>query len=48
MGFPSATDEAALVGEIEGKRLFGRPGHRWQDSFKVDLVLTFRHCASYI
>jgi len=27
------------VGNIEGKRLFGRPRHRWEDSFKFDLIL---------
>jgi hypothetical protein len=26
-----------LVGKPEGKRLLGRPRHRWEDNFKVDL-----------
>jgi hypothetical protein len=26
-----------LVGKPEGKRLFGRPRHRWEDNTKVDL-----------
>jgi hypothetical protein len=24
-----------LVGKHEGKRLLGRPGHRWEDNIKV-------------
>jgi hypothetical protein len=27
----------ALVGETEGKRLLGRPRHRWEDRMKMDL-----------
>jgi hypothetical protein len=27
------------VGKIEGKKLSGKPGRRWEDSFKVDIVL---------
>jgi hypothetical protein len=26
-----------LMGKLEGKRLLGRPGHRWEDSIKIDL-----------
>jgi len=26
-----------LVGKLEGKRPFGRPRHRWDDNFKIDL-----------
>jgi len=26
-----------LVGKPEGKRLFGRPRHRWQDNIKMNL-----------
>jgi hypothetical protein len=26
-----------LVGEHEGRRLLGRPRHRWEDNIKVDL-----------
>jgi hypothetical protein len=26
-----------LVGKPEGKRLLGRPGHRWEDNIKMDL-----------
>jgi hypothetical protein len=26
-----------LVGSSEGKRPFGRPRHRWEDSIKMDL-----------
>jgi hypothetical protein len=26
-----------LVGKPEGKRLLGRPRHRWEDSIKMDL-----------
>jgi hypothetical protein len=26
-----------LVGKPEGKRPFGRPGHRWEDDIKTDL-----------
>jgi hypothetical protein len=26
-----------LVGKSKGKRPFGRPGHGWEDNFKVDL-----------
>jgi hypothetical protein len=26
-----------LVGKPEGKRLLGRPKHRWQDNIKMDL-----------
>jgi len=26
-----------LVGKPEGKRPFGRPRHRWEDSIKMDL-----------
>jgi hypothetical protein len=26
-----------LVGKPEGKRLFGRPRHRWEDNIKMDL-----------
>ena len=26
-----------LVGKPEGKRLLGRPRHRWEDNIKVDL-----------
>jgi len=25
-----------LVGKHEGKRLLGRPGHRWEDNSKID------------
>jgi hypothetical protein len=25
-----------LVGKREGKRLFGRPRHRWEDNIKMD------------
>ena len=28
---------AVLVGKPEGKRPFGRPSHRWEDNFKMDL-----------
>jgi hypothetical protein len=27
-----------LVGKLEGKRLQGRPRHRWVDNIKMDLV----------
>jgi len=27
----------ALVGKPEGKRLFGRPRHRWEHNMKMDL-----------
>jgi hypothetical protein len=27
-----------LVGKPEGKRLFGRPRHRWVDNIRMDLV----------
>jgi len=26
-----------LVGKHEGKRLFGRPRHRWEDNIKMNL-----------
>jgi hypothetical protein len=26
-----------LIGEPEGKRLLGRPRHRWEDNIKMDL-----------
>ena len=26
-----------LVGKSEGKRLLGRPRHRWEDNIKIDL-----------
>ena len=26
-----------LAGKLEGKRPFGRPRHRWEDSIKMDL-----------
>ena len=26
-----------LVGKPEGKRLLGRPRHRWEDNIKIDL-----------
>jgi hypothetical protein len=26
-----------LVGKPEGRRSFGRPGHRWEDNIKMDL-----------
>jgi hypothetical protein len=26
-----------LVGRPEGRRLLGRPGHRWEDNIKMDL-----------
>jgi hypothetical protein len=26
-----------LVGKPEGKRQLGRPKHRWEDNFKIDL-----------
>ena len=26
-----------LVGKPEGKRPFGRPGHRWENNIKTDL-----------
>jgi hypothetical protein len=26
-----------LVGKLEGKRLLGRPRHRWEDNIKMDL-----------
>jgi hypothetical protein len=26
-----------VVGRSEGKRLLGRPGHRWEDNIKMDL-----------
>jgi hypothetical protein len=26
-----------LVGKPEGKRLLGRPRHRWEDNIKMDL-----------
>jgi hypothetical protein len=26
-----------LVGKSEGKKLFGRPRHRWKDNIKMDL-----------
>jgi len=26
-----------LVGKPEGKRVLGRPGHRWDDNINVDL-----------
>jgi hypothetical protein len=28
---------AALMGKPEGKRLLGRPRHRWEDNTKMDL-----------
>jgi hypothetical protein len=27
----------ALVGKPEGRRLLGRPRHRWEDNIKMDL-----------
>jgi hypothetical protein len=42
LGFSSATDEAALAGKIEGKKLFEKPGRRWEESSKFDLVLIGR------
>jgi hypothetical protein len=27
-----------LVGRPEGKRPLGRPGHRWEDNIKMDLM----------
>jgi hypothetical protein len=27
----------AFVGRLEGKRLLGRPRHRWKDNIKLDL-----------
>jgi hypothetical protein len=27
----------ALVGKPEGKRLLGRPDHRWEDNMKIDI-----------
>jgi hypothetical protein len=27
----------ALVGRLEGKRLLGRPRHRWEHNIKLDL-----------
>jgi hypothetical protein len=27
----------ALVGKLEGKRPFWRPGHKWEDNTKMDL-----------
>jgi hypothetical protein len=29
--------DGALVEKPEGKRLLGRPRHRWEDSIKMDL-----------
>ena len=26
-----------LVGKLEGKRLLGRPDHRWEDNMKIDI-----------
>jgi len=26
-----------LVGKLEGRRLLGRPRHRWEDNIKLDL-----------
>jgi hypothetical protein len=27
----------ALIGKPEGKRLFWKPGHRWEDNIKINL-----------
>ena len=33
-----------LVGKPEGKRLLGRPRHRWEDNIKMDLQEVGRGC----
>jgi hypothetical protein len=37
-----------LVGKLEGKRLFGRPGHRWEDNINFDFKEVMREGADYI
>jgi hypothetical protein len=37
-----------LVWKLEGKRLFGRPGHRWEDNINLDFKEVMREGADYI
>jgi hypothetical protein len=38
----------ALVAKPEGKRLLGRPGHRWEDCIKVNLKQDGRLWAQFV
>jgi hypothetical protein len=38
------TAYSTLVGEAEGKTPLGRPGRRWLDNIKVDLVDRMGYC----
>ena len=37
-----------LVGKPEGKRLLGRPRHRWEDNIKMDLEEVGRGCGDWM
>jgi hypothetical protein len=37
-----------LVGKPEGKRLLGRPRHRWEDNFRMDLQELGCGCVEWI
>ena len=37
-----------LVGEVEGKRPFGRPRRRWEDNIKMDLQEVGRGCGDWM
>ena len=37
-----------LVGKPEGKRLLGRPRHRWEDNIKMDLQEVGRGCGDWM
>jgi hypothetical protein len=30
-----------MVGKVEGKRLFGRPGRKWEDDIKIVYRMVF-------
>jgi hypothetical protein len=35
-----------LVGNLEGKRPFGRPRRRWEDNIRLDLIGSYEMVAS--
>ena len=37
-----------LVGKPDGKRLLGRPIHRWEDNIKMDLEEVGRVCGDWM
>jgi hypothetical protein len=37
-----------LVEKLEGKRSRGRPGHRWEDNIKMNLMELGWECVSWI